>query len=90
MKNREQRGRPHDVFHAMWRLRWLRALQILAGDAQGSIPGAPAGPKSWRWKVTFDSYAGGATLVLFGIPNEEKLDGHSLEIPKLSSLVLAA
>ncbi len=75
---------------AMWMAALVAPLQILAGDAQGLNTQEHQPAKVMAMEGHFDSYPAGAPLVLLGIPNEEKrrMD-YSLEIPKLSSLVLA-
>ncbi len=90
LKNRNNAGARTMFSMAMWMAALVAPLQILAGDAQGLNTQEHQPAKVMAMEGHFDSYAGGAPLVLFGIPNEEKrrMD-YSLEIPKLSSLVLA-
>ncbi len=90
LKNRNNAGARTMFSMAMWMAALVAPLQILAGDAQGLNTQEYQPAKVMAMEGHFDSYAGGAPLVLFGLPNEEKrrLD-YSLEIPKLSSLVLA-
>jgi cytochrome bd ubiquinol oxidase subunit I len=75
---------------AMWMAAIVAPIQILAGDTQGLNTQEYEPAKVMAMEGHFDSYAAGAPLVLLGIPDEEnrRMD-YSLEIPKLSSLVLA-
>jgi cytochrome bd ubiquinol oxidase subunit I len=75
---------------AMWMAAIVAPIQILAGDTQGLNTQEYEPAKIMAMEGHFDSYAAGAPLVLLGIPDEEKrrMD-YSVEIPKLSSLVLA-
>jgi len=74
---------------AMWMAAIVAPIQILAGDTQGlnTLKYQPA--KVMAMEGHFSSYAAGAPLVLFGIPDEKdrRIDD-SVEIPKLSSLIL--
>jgi len=74
---------------AMWMAAIVAPIQILAGDTQGlnTLEYQPA--KVMAMEGHFSSYAAGAPLVLLGIPDEKnrRID-YSLEIPKLSSLIL--
>jgi cytochrome bd ubiquinol oxidase subunit I len=90
LRNRNNAGARTMFSMAMWMAALVAPLQILAGDAQGLNTQEYQPAKVMAMEGHFDSYAGGAPLVLLGIPNEEKrrID-YSLEIPKLSSLVLA-
>jgi cytochrome d ubiquinol oxidase subunit I len=90
LKNRNNAGARTMFSMAMWMAALVAPLQILAGDAQGLNTQEYQPAKVMAMEGHFDSFAGGAPLVLFGIPNQEKrrID-YSLEIPKLSSLVLA-
>lgn len=90
LKDRTNAGARTMFSMAMWMAALVAPLQILAGDAQGLNTQEHQPAKVMAMEGHFDSYAGGAPLVLLGIPNEEKrrMD-FSLEIPKLSSLVLA-
>jgi cytochrome d ubiquinol oxidase subunit I len=74
---------------AMWMLAVVTPLQIVAGDFHGinTLEYQPA--KVMAMEGHYDSYEGGAPLILFGIPNEaEKKVEYKIEIPKLSSLIL--
>ena len=75
---------------AMWMAALVAPVQILAGDAQGLNTQEHQPAKVMAMEGHFDSYAGGAPLVLLGMPDQEarRMD-YSLEIPKLSSLILA-
>jgi cytochrome d ubiquinol oxidase subunit I len=90
LKNRNNAGARTMFSMAMWMAALVAPLQILAGDAQGLNTQQYQPAKVMAMEGHFESFAGGAPLVLLGIPNEEKrrID-YSLEIPKLSSLVLA-
>ena len=74
---------------AMWMLVLVTPLQILAGDFHGlnTLEHQPA--KVMAMEGHYDSHEDGAPLILFGIPNaaEKRID-YSVEIPKLSSLIL--
>jgi cytochrome d ubiquinol oxidase subunit I len=75
---------------AMWMAAIVAPIQILAGDTQGLNTQEFQPAKVMAMEGHFDSYAGGAPLVLFGIPDEEQRRmKYSVEIPKLSSLILA-
>jgi cytochrome d ubiquinol oxidase subunit I len=75
---------------AMWMAALVAPVQILAGDAQGLNTQEYQPAKVMAMEGHFDSYAAGAPLVLVGIPDEgERRMKYSIEIPKLSSLVLA-
>ena len=74
---------------AMWMAALVAPLQILAGDTQGLNTQRYQPAKVMAMEGHFQSYAGGAPLVLFGVPDEEHgVMRYSVEIPKLSSLVL--
>jgi cytochrome d ubiquinol oxidase subunit I len=75
---------------AMWMAAIVAPIQILAGDTQGLNTQEYEPAKIMAMEGHFDSYAAGAPLVLLGIPDEEnRRMNYSVEIPKLSSLVLA-
>jgi cytochrome d ubiquinol oxidase subunit I len=75
---------------AMWMAALVAPVQILAGDAQGLNTQEYQPAKVMAMEGHFRSYPAGAPLVLLGIPDEEnRRMNYSLEIPKLSSLVLA-
>lgn len=75
---------------AMWMAALVAPIQIFAGDAQGLNTQEYQPAKVMAMEGHFQSYPAGAPLVLLGIPDEEnrRID-YSLEIPKLSSLILA-
>jgi len=75
---------------AMWMAAIVAPIQILAGDTQGLNTQEYEPAKVMAMEGHFDSYPAGAPLVLLGIPNEatRRMD-YSVEIPKLSSLILA-
>jgi cytochrome d ubiquinol oxidase subunit I len=75
---------------AMWMAAIVAPIQILAGDTQGLNTQEYEPAKVMAMEGHFDSYAAGAPLVLLGIPDEKnrRMD-YSVEIPKLSSLILA-
>jgi cytochrome d ubiquinol oxidase subunit I len=75
---------------AMWMAAIVAPIQILAGDTQGLNTQEYQPAKVMAMEGHFDSYAAGAPLVLLGIPDEEHARmTYSVEIPKLSSLILA-
>jgi cytochrome bd ubiquinol oxidase subunit I len=75
---------------AMWMAALVAPIQILAGDTQGLNTQEYQPAKVMAMEGHFDSYPAGAPLVLFGIPDEEnRRMTYSVEIPKLSSLILA-
>ena len=74
---------------AMWMAAIVTPLQIFAGDLHGlnTLEHQPA--KVMAMEGHFESHPDGAPLILFGIPDsEEKTVKYSIEIPKLSSLIL--
>jgi cytochrome d ubiquinol oxidase subunit I len=74
---------------AMWMAAIVAPIQILAGDTQGLNTQEYQPAKVMAMEGHFDSYAHGAPLVLFGIPDEDgRRVRYRVEIPKLSSLVL--
>jgi cytochrome d ubiquinol oxidase subunit I len=74
---------------AMWMAALVAPLQILAGDTQGLNTQEYQPAKVMAMEGHFDSYAGGAPLVLLGWPDQAAgRVRYSLEIPKLSSLIL--
>jgi cytochrome d ubiquinol oxidase subunit I len=75
---------------AMWMAAVVAPIQILAGDTQGLNTQEYEPAKVMAMEGHFESYAAGAPLVLLGIPDEKnrRVD-YSVEIPKLSSLILA-
>jgi cytochrome bd ubiquinol oxidase subunit I len=74
---------------AMWMAALVAPIQILAGDTQGLNTQEYQPAKVMAMEGHFDSYAGGAPLVLFGWPDQDAARmKYSVEIPKLSSLIL--
>src|SRR5690606_33652190 len=75
---------------AMWMAALVSPVQIFVGDMHGlnTLEHQPA--KVMAMEGHYRSYPEGAPLILFGIPNsaEQRVD-HALEIPGLSSLILA-
>lgn len=74
---------------AMWMAAIVTPLQIFAGDLHGlnTLEHQPA--KVMAMEGHFESHPDGAPLILFGIPDsDEKTVRYSIEIPKLSSLIL--
>ncbi|MGA2287241.1 cytochrome ubiquinol oxidase subunit I [Bradyrhizobium sp.] len=74
---------------AMWMATLVAPVQILAGDQQGlnTLEHQPA--KVMAMEGHYQSHPDGAPLILFGLPDQAagKVD-YSIEIPKLSSLIL--
>jgi cytochrome d ubiquinol oxidase subunit I len=74
---------------AMWMATLVAPIQILAGDQHGlnTLEHQPA--KVMAMEGHYQSYPDGAPLVLFGLPDQAagKVK-YSIEVPKLSSLVL--
>ena len=74
---------------AMWMATIVAPIQILAGDAHGlnTLEYQPA--KIAAMEGHYESHPDGAPLILFGLPDdEEETVRYSVEIPKLSSLIL--
>lgn len=90
LRDRQNAGARTMFSMAMWMAAIVAPIQILAGDAQGLNTQEYQPAKVMAMEGHFDSYAAGAPLVLIGIPDEEnRRMAYSLEIPKLSSLILA-
>ena len=89
----KERANPHarKMFSmAMWMAALVAPAQIFVGDLHGlnTLEHQPA--KVMAMEGHYDSHAEGAPLILFGIPNpEEKRIDYAVEIPGLSSLILA-
>jgi cytochrome d ubiquinol oxidase subunit I len=90
LRDRSNAGARTMFSMAMWMAAIVAPIQILAGDTQGLNTQEYEPAKVMAMEGHFDSYPAGAPLVLLGIPDEEnrRMD-YSLEIPKLSSLILA-
>lgn len=74
---------------AMWMAALVAPVQIFVGDLHGlnTLEHQPA--KVMAMEGHFESHPNGAPLILFGLPDQEagRVD-YSVEIPKLSSLIL--
>jgi cytochrome d ubiquinol oxidase subunit I len=74
---------------AMWMATLVAPIQILAGDQHGLNTQEHQPAKVMAMEGHYQSYPGGAPLVLFGLPDQAAGKvRYSIEIPKLSSLVL--
>jgi cytochrome d ubiquinol oxidase subunit I len=74
---------------AMWMATLVAPIQIVAGDTLGLNSQDHQPAKIMAVEGHFKSYAHGAPLVLFGLPDQERgVVKDSIAIPKLSSLVL--
>ena len=74
---------------AMWMAALVAPVQLLVGDQHGlnTLQHQPA--KVMAMEGHYQSHPDGAPLILFGIPNDaEQRMEHTLEIPKVSSLIL--
>jgi cytochrome bd ubiquinol oxidase subunit I len=90
LKDKSNSGARAMFSMAMWMAALVAPIQILAGDTQGLNTQEYQPAKVMAMEGHFDSYAAGAPLVLFGIPDEQnRRMTYSVEIPKLSSLILA-
>ena len=90
LRDPQNRGARTMFSMAMWMAALVAPIQILAGDTQGLNTQEYQPAKVMAMEGHFDSYPHGAPLVLFGIPDEEHARmRYSVEIPKLSSLILA-
>lgn len=90
LRDRSNAGARTMFSMAMWMAALVAPVQILAGDTQGLNTQEYQPAKVMAMEGHFDSYAAGAPLVLFGIPDEaNRRMTYSVEIPKLSSLILA-
>ena len=90
LKDKSNSGARTMFSMAMWMAALVAPIQILAGDTQGLNTQEYQPAKVMAMEGHFDSYAAGAPLVLFGIPDEQnRRMTYSVEIPKLSSLILA-
>ncbi len=74
---------------AMWMATFVAPLQILLGDAHGLNTLEHQPVKVMAMEGHFQSHPNGAPLILFGVPDSanDRID-YSVEIPKLSSLIL--
>ncbi len=74
---------------AMWMAAIVAPVQIFVGDLHGLNTQKHQPQKVMAMEGHFDSYPDGAPLILFGIPDSKQETVHySVEIPKLSSLIL--
>jgi cytochrome bd ubiquinol oxidase subunit I len=90
LKDRTNAGARTMFSMAMWMAALVAPVQILAGDTQGLNTQEYQPAKVMAMEGHFNSYPAGAPLVLLGIPDEQnRRMTYSLEIPKLSSLILA-
>ncbi|HEY1315069.1 MAG TPA: cytochrome ubiquinol oxidase subunit I [Steroidobacteraceae bacterium] len=90
LRDRNNAGARTMFSMAMWMAALVAPLQILAGDTQGLNTQEYQPAKVMAMEGHFESYAAGAPLVLLGIPDEaNRRMTYSVEIPKLSSLILA-
>src|SRR5580698_6591168 len=90
LRDRNNAGARTMFSMAMWMAALVAPIQILAGDTQGLNTQEYQPAKVMAMEGHFDSYPAGAPLVLLGIPDEtNRRMNYSLEIPKLSSLILA-
>jgi cytochrome bd ubiquinol oxidase subunit I len=90
LKDKNNSGARTMFSMAMWMAALVAPIQILAGDTQGLNTQEYQPAKVMAMEGHFDSYSAGAPLVLFGIPDEQnRRMTYSVEIPKLSSLILA-
>ena len=74
---------------AMWMATVVAPIQILAGDQHGlnTLEHQPA--KVMAMEGHYQSHLDGAPLILFGLPDQESGKvRYSVEVPKLSSLIL--
>jgi len=74
---------------AMWMAVIVAPLQIIAGHTQGTNTLQYQPAKIAAMEGDYVSYPHGAPLILFGIPDQANaVMRHSIELPKLGSLVL--
>jgi cytochrome bd ubiquinol oxidase subunit I len=89
LRDRANAGARKMFSMAMWMAALVAPLQIMAGDSQGLNTQHYQPAKVMAMEGHFASYAHGAPLVLFGIPDQTQARiRYSIEIPKLSSLIL--
>jgi cytochrome bd ubiquinol oxidase subunit I len=89
LKDRDNPGARLMFSMAMWMAALVTPLQIVAGDLHGlnTLEHQPA--KVMAMEGHFESHPDGAPLILFGWPDQENQTVHyTIEIPKLSSLIL--
>ncbi|MFN0264016.1 cytochrome ubiquinol oxidase subunit I [Tepidamorphus sp. 3E244] len=74
---------------AMWMAAIVAPIQIFLGDLHGLNTLEHQPVKVMAMEGHFDSHPDGAPLIVFGLPDQEEKTVHwSIEIPKLSSLIL--
>ena len=74
---------------AMWMAALVAPIQIFVGDLHGLNTLEYQPQKVMAMEGHYDSHPDGAPLILFGIPDSEAKEvRYSIEIPKLSSLIL--
>ena len=89
LRDRANAGARKMFSMAMWMAALVAPLQIMAGDSQGLNTQQYQPAKVMAMEGHFSSYAHGAPLVLFGLPDQAQARiRYSIEIPKLSSLIL--
>jgi len=87
--NHDNRGVRRMFSMAMWMAAIVAPLQIYLGDAHGLNTYEHQPVKVMAMEGHFESHPEGAPLILFGIPDQENgVMRYSIEIPKLSSLIL--
>ncbi len=88
-KRRDNEGVRVMFSMAMWMAAIVAPLQVFLGDLHGLKTFEHQPIKVMAMEGHFESHPAGAPLILFGFPNEEKKSIEaSVEIPKLSSLIL--
>jgi len=88
LKDHRDRGARIMFSMAMWMALLVAPLQIVSGDLHGlnTLEHQPA--KVAAMEGHYESYDG-APLILFGVPDDEaEVTRHTIEIPKLGSLIL--
>ena len=89
LRDRHNEGARTMFSMAMWMAALVSPIQILAGDTQGLNTQEYQPAKVMAMEGHFSSYAHGAPLVLFGLPDEKnRRVNYSIEVPNLSSLIL--
>jgi cytochrome d ubiquinol oxidase subunit I len=89
LRDRSNQGAAKMFSMAMWMAALVAPVQILAGDTQGLNTQEYQPAKVMAMEGHFESYAHGAPLILVGWPDQKAgRMRYSVEIPKLSSLVL--
>jgi len=89
MQDRANEGARTMFSMAMWMAAIVAPIQVVAGDLHGlnTLRHQPA--KVMAMEGHFESHAGGAPLILVGLPDEQAgAVRYALEIPRASSLIL--